>query len=109
MIVDSGAGISTATAYEILKKEGIKLRSHVIPWAKVNWQLPDRDLAATWSTHTAYVARMRVRFGGGTPRWNGEAFTPAQQKSYPKAIAAERDKAAEFRRLPRSGGKRAGN
>lgn len=105
MIANSGAEISTATAYEILKNCGIKLRSHVIPWEQINWALSDGDLASTWGTHRGYVARMRVRFGGGQPRWNGEVRNAAKEKACQKAIDAERAKAQGHRRLPRTNGK----
>jgi len=102
MIIDAGAGISTATAYEILKKAGVKLRSHVIPWPKVNWDLSDAELAAAWGTHSSYVARMRARAGGGPARWNGQMLSPAKELAYHRAVVSERVKAKQAGRVSRT-------
>lgn len=98
MIAESRAKISTATAHSILRKMDVPLRQHFIPWDKVNWQLPDSDLATAWQTVAGYVARVRAATGAGDPRWDGNPKLNEKDPAFRRLVAREVKNAQAARR-----------
>jgi hypothetical protein len=98
MIAECGAAISTATAHTVLKKAGIRLRPHMIPWGQVNWELGDVELAQIWCTDVPYVARVRRKKLGERPHWDGDAQGNLDDPAHERAVAQEREKARKHGR-----------
>lgn len=88
----------TDTIYKHCRMLGVrplKRDKRLLPiWALVNWELGNRDLARIWKLKEYRPAQRRYLSGKGAAKYDGRASQ--NSLDYHEAIAAEKQKAAEY-------------
>jgi hypothetical protein len=99
LIRESGLAISTAAAYRVAVRMGLRgLRRsrtrYAAFWDTINWMLPDGNLAEIWGTSRGNLRSRRALIGAGLPRWRRGC--DACSLAYRAALAQELQRAATF-------------
>jgi hypothetical protein len=98
VIHHSGTGLPYHVVRRLLRDHKIKPHAAQSPLRDVNWRLPNRDLAALWSTSPRYIANLRARLGVGPAQWNARETSLKKNRTYAAALASEKQKANKGRR-----------
>lgn len=101
IIARSGVPLSEYIARDILKDYGLDKPPERSWSSRLNWRLPDGDLAEIWGVPRSTVRAARLRERQGPPRWSrpgGGAEGRVSDHNYQHALRNERVRAKRFAR-----------
>jgi hypothetical protein len=88
-VEESGESLCLSAGRRVLRLAGITAARRT-EHRKLDWRLPNRDLAAIWGLSGHYVATLRLRLNVGPAKWDIRGGATIDDPAYRKLLKSER-------------------